>query len=395
MFRTTRHALGFSLFLIALFTSTPSLFAQKVKITRDLPPAIDLANKRIGLEITSTSGIPTSRLNTFKARLETALQSDKRFVIDQANPATLVRITATDSKVARNSLDMPIKGQQVKVDHVVGTLQVSFQAVDGVTKQPLDSQNLQAVVERNYFTLPVRRGFGGVLGGALNLIPAPTMNEDQIFNALVENIMGQITRRIAQTSETIDVGEPGEPLKKFRPKAANKEWVSLYDDLDEFKPKDDDKAEREYWLGVSKEAEAYETKDRAQARQSLVVASRHYGEAFKLKPDAFNYADSQHRAEESTILLAGANPNGATGVTSNTSRAVGPAGATAGGEEILTNDSIILAFSNKLPADLVLGLIKDAKKTQFDVTIVGLSRLSQAGVPANVLEAIREKAKSQ
>jgi hypothetical protein len=371
--------------------------AEGIVLTRNLPPTVDLANKRIALEVSTTNNIPSRYLETLKTRLAAGIQADKRFIIDSVGPATIVRLSATRLAITKNDIQMQIKGTDTKVTRVEGDLQVSFQALDAVTKEPLDSGNLQSVLQRNYYQI----SRGGLLAKIGDLAHQP-LSEEKTFDLLVTNLILQITRRMAQTRETINVGRPDGELKKFRDKAQSRAWVSLYDDLSDMTVFKDDyeKSQREYWMGVAKEAEAYETADRAQARSELVVAARHYDQAFKLKPDESMYMESKHRAEESTVLLAGATPTATpTQVSDGAAR---PAGGNSGalsapgpGDDVMTNDVVIYLLNSGMTPDGVIKLIKDTEKTRFDVGFQALGRLSSSKVPDNVIQAMRERAKGQ
>ncbi len=409
MFHLRKTLLILPLLSLSFLCATSSLSAQinlprvssdtGVVLVRTLPPTVDLSNKRIALEINSTTTIPKQSLDTLKVKLTTGLQADKRFIMDPANPATLVRLTATQLAITRKQSQAVIKGNPMDVTTLDGNLQVSFQALDAVSKQPLDSGNLEAKLQRNYYVVrnanngKTGLGFGNILRQTTNALQTTQLTDQQAFDLLVSTIMGQVTRRMAQTEETIKVGRPDGELRKFRDKAEHKQWVSLYDDLADLTTlkDDDDKAQREYWMGISKEAIGYETKDRAQARQALIEAARHYDQAFQLKPDESMFLDSKHRAEESTVLLAGATPGQASPADSN-SRDV----AQNGGDEIMTNDVVIYLLNNKMSPEAVIAIIKDpSTKTKFDVGFAALGRLAGSKVPDNVIQAMRERAKTQ
>src|SRR5262249_23490569 len=121
-----------------------------------------------------------------------------------------------------------------------------------------------------------------VLGLATNSVADsnPPSNTD-VLNILLDDIAAKVTRRIARTKGTLDFRLPGGALRAYNDKMRNKEWVALYDDLYTMKEPTapEDRAERLHWLGISKEATAYDTKDATEARKALLDADRHYQDA--------------------------------------------------------------------------------------------------------------------
>ena len=55
----------------------------------------------------------------------------------------------------------------------------------------------------------------------------------------------------------------------------------------------------------------------------------------------------------------------------------------------LTNDSVIEMVANKVPTSVILSQMR-ASKTNFVLTSAEVIRLSKAGVPGNIIEAMRD-----
>jgi hypothetical protein len=263
---------------------------------------------------------------------------------------------------------------------VNASLKVSLQVIDATKKTPLDSTNLESGFQKQYHTGPVQK----ILGVQIPLDRLPTMEE--VMNDLVDDTTSKVTRRIARTKGTVSFKLPGGELKAYQDKMRHKEWVPLYDDLSVMNEpaSADEKAARLYWMGISKEAPAYDMKDNAEARKSLLDADQHYKDAAALGTrEAGEYQNSSRRTEEAIVLLAGASPNAVPD----------SGGAKSAGADTLTNTGVIDMVKQGVAAEFVLDAITDARSTAFDVSPKGLGELTQAHVPAEVIRAMREKSK--
>ncbi len=58
-------------------------------------------------------------------------------------------------------------------------------------------------------------------------------------------------------------------------------------------------------------------------------------------------------------------------------------------DTVLTNDTVIDLVTNKVPASVIVGQIR-ASKTKFDLSSAELIRLTKAGVPAHIIEVMRD-----
>jgi hypothetical protein len=268
---------------------------------------------------------------------------------------------------------------------VTGNLQVSFQVLKAIGNAPLDSANLQAAFDQTYVLNPPKLG-------PVPMPAQPPATAQQVLDLLISNVTSQVVRRMAHTKEQIDIKLPGGDLKRFRDKAKNGEWVSLYDDLDVMTEpgKPEDKANRRFLMGVAKEASAYNISDKEQARKELLAAVRHYEEASKIRADEKQYKESARRAEESILLLEGPTPNTqllASGAAGDSSRSVGSSA-----EEAMTNDFVI-QMAKKVSESFLINMIKGAKNPAFDVSQSGLLRLATEGVPEGVIKVMMDRAK--
>ena len=63
-------------------------------------------------------------------------------------------------------------------------------------------------------------------------------------------------------------------------------------------------------------------------------------------------------------------------------------------EAVMNNDSILEMVKGKLPATLIVSQIRAAEKTDFNLSAAEVIRLSQAGVPESVIEAMRNPKKA-
>ncbi len=66
-----------------------------------------------------------------------------------------------------------------------------------------------------------------------------------------------------------------------------------------------------------------------------------------------------------------------------------PEPAPAAGPAVLTNDQIVDMVANKVPQSVILSQIRSSK-TNFDMSAAGVIKLAKAGVPAKIIEAMRD-----
>ena len=407
----THRSLTVLALLLSFATSSPPSFAQignpfsrggsnnnnsAVSLQRDLPPVVNLENTRIKLEVTA-AGSPPQYTQTLQTKLTTSIQGDKRFVVDPQSPNTLVNLTILKAAVTRGNSTATVAGKQVQVTRVTGNIQTVFQVIDVVTKKPMDSTPVESVFDRSYVIpqTPKLGGLGGLVGNAVTPV-IPT--DAQVMDQLTTDITQRVTRRMAATKETIPLSLPDGDLKSQQDKVKNKQWVALYDELDVMKPPNspEGQAQRQYWMGVAKEAQAYETQNRDDARKSLLTSVRHYQDAAKIQIDKPEYGDSARRAEESVVLLAGPSPDAATSgnsatLVSSNSNSKG----VSSNSDTMTNDHVIQLVKSGMDAAFLVEIVNDAKSPNFDVSPNGLVRLSQEKVPTNVIQAMRKRAAGQ
>jgi hypothetical protein len=367
-----------------------------VSLTRDLPPAVNLENTRIKLDVNAAGKMPPQSAQTLQTKLTTSIQGDKRFILDPQNPTTLVSLTVLKSGVTRNNVNATVSNKQVQITRVAGNIQMGFQVIDAVSKKPMDSTTLEAVFDRSYL-IPQTPKLGGLGGLVSNAVTPVIPNDAQVMEQLTTDITQRVTRRIASTKEVIPLSLPDGDLKSQQDKVKNKQWVALYDELDVMKPPNspEGQAQRQYWMGVSKEAQAYETQNRDDARKSLLTSVRHYQEAAKIQVDKPEYGESARRAEESVVLLAGPTPDGTAGAPATLVSSNGNSKGVSSNSDTMTNDHVIQLVKSGMDAALLVEIVNDAKSPNFDVSPNGLVRLSQEKVPTTVIQAMRKRAGGQ
>jgi hypothetical protein len=365
-----------------------------VSLQRDLPPVVNLENTRIKLEVNS-AGTPAQFTQTLQTKLTTSIQGDKRFVVDPQSPNTLVNLTVLKAAVSRSNSTTTVAGKQVQITRVTGNIQTVFQVIDVVTRKPMDSTPVESVFDRSYVIpqTPKLGGLGGLVGNAVTPV-IPT--DAQVMDQLTTDITQRVTRRMAATKETIPLSLPDGDLKSQQDKVKNKQWVALYDELDVMKQPNspEGQAQRQFWMGVAKEAQAYESQNRDDARKSLLTSVRHYQEAAKIQIDKPEYGDSARRAEESVVLLAGPTPDGARNSATLVSSNATSSGVSSN-SDTMTNDHVIQLVKSGMDQALLVEIVNDAKSPNFDVSPNGLVRLSQEKVPSNVIQAMRKRAGGQ
>jgi hypothetical protein len=181
------------------------------------------------------------------------IQKDPRFVLNDANPQTILKFTVTNFYTEKWTEKALGKADR---DAYRGKIEVSYQAIDVFTHTALDSENLVETAGYQPSALP----FSDVFNRSTKKVEAEgSVNECR--DQLISEIVDDMAKRIAPTDEPFQAELPGgkklEPLSNL---ALTHRWGALEEaaeKMDKF-PKPEDDSYREYLIAIAKEAQAYD-----------------------------------------------------------------------------------------------------------------------------------------
>jgi hypothetical protein len=390
-------------------SATQCLFGQgfglrktTMRLTRVVPPNVDLMDKRIKVEAKATSAVPPALVNNLRTKLITELQQDTRRIIDEKTPQIILRFTVTNFHAANREERRQCGNTPCNATVVTGDLQVSYQALNTENDAPVDSENLQAKYKEEFGQGAARKGgiFGGVpgLGQHANKGGMPDANE--LMNILVSDIVAQMARRAVTTDENFEVNLPGDKLKDASRLAQGGRWVEVAKEVESMTPfpKPEDDAYRFYMLGLAYEGQAYASTDQKSTRSHLANASINYKKAKQAKPkeEYFDVPENRvrlaivhydkldrQRAEYDKYL---AEKKGGKSVGGG---ATEPAGS--GDSDDLDNATIITMVKRGMDVNLISTLVKTGPNPKFKTSPQELLKLSDAGVPSPLISAMMER----
>jgi hypothetical protein len=305
--------------------------AKTVGIKRRLPAAVNLNQKRITVEALSAIQTQPELVPVLRTKLTTMIQGDSRFIVDNKNPQTILRLTVTNAYIDQKNYSVGTGSSAQNCVAFVGKVEVSYQAIDASNQAPLDSENLVSVVsaEPNAETSWKDTGWKDILHrggkGACGTEAKSSMHEAQ--DALVDGIVRQMGQRAAPTDEVITVKLPGRKLDSLSRLALAQRWGTLEEEADKMEklPKPEDDAYRIYLIALAKEAQAYDMAREAAQREEgkrndiseeqanadfqkaqhlLDDARKLYKDAIQAKPGEKEFQEPDARMERAIAVYA-------------------------------------------------------------------------------------------
>lgn len=299
--------------------------AKTVGIKRRLPAAVNLNQKRITVDALSAVPNQTELVMVLRTKLTTMIQGDSRFIVDDKNPQTILRLTITNSYVDEKSYVIGSGNTAQNCRSYVGKVEVSYQALDASNQAPLDSENLSSS------TSPDTSSSGGwkdILHrgkGACGTEGKSTVHEAR--DILVDGIVREMGQRAAPTDEVITVKLPGKKLDTLSRLALAQRWGTLEEEADKAEklPKPEDDAYRIYLIALAKEAQAYDLGREAAQREEgkrtdiseeqanadfnkaqhlLDDARKLYKDAIQAKPSEKEFQEPDARMERAISVYA-------------------------------------------------------------------------------------------
>jgi len=299
--------------------------AKTVGIKRRLPATVNLNQKRITVEALSAIPNQTELVAVLRTKLTTMIQGDSRFIVDDKNPQTILRLTITNSYIDPKKYEVGTGNSAQSCTAYVGKVEVSYQAIDASNQAPLDSENLVSSINAQPETVPGWKGMLHVGKGACGTEAKSSMHEAQ--DALVDGIVREMGQRAAPTDEIITVKLPGRKLDSLSSLAMAQRWGTLEEEAEkrEKLPKPEDDAYRIYLIALAKEAQAYdlarESAEREEGKRNdiseeqanaefqkaqhlLDDARRLYKDAIQAKPGEKEFQEPDARMERAIAVYA-------------------------------------------------------------------------------------------
>ena len=399
---------------------------ETVTLHRKLPSVFLLTGTQVSVKVISTAPNTTALGAQLGPMIETLLQqNDHRVSVENVKPQTLITCTISGyvPPAIVKSTSPPIvtkKGTTPGQDsyRVTGDLMVSYSARDDKSKRTLDANVLESKINTTYDGSGNKQAgsFGEVFGNLKHLrggskeMPTTTTDVDQL---MVRQIAWDVTRRVVNTDETLQVLLPKGKLEKAAKFAEAGAWSRMLEEAESTAAfaKPEEESYRLYDIGLAYEGMGYGAPDPKQALNLFEQASINYGKALDTNPNDKTLREPPTRIQEALVLLRTieerkkgqpvdelkAQVPAAVPVSSaseaKTSEQRGAPAAAAADEDTLTNQGIIELKKSGMDDANLLANIHDAKRVKFDLTIGGQKELMQAGISNGVLTAMRQRAK--
>jgi hypothetical protein len=419
---------------------------KEATLKRKLAPYVNIKNKRIKIIAEAQGNTPKDIAEVLKTKFVTDVQKDLGYIVDEANPETILKFTVTtfDAEVKQGTRQSG--SNTLPFTLVNGNVEVSYQALEAQSNAPLDSENLVESFKKEYSSpistdsAPLRKIpiFGG--------IPTPTPksagssaapSQSELRNNLINGIVKQMAQRAALVEENFPVKLPKGKLEDLSKVALTQSWGKVLEGAESMEPlpKEKDDSYRHYLIGLANEALAYEQTTNEATRDYLFRARKAYDDARTKYPGEEEYiqpwtrvdkALSQYekikrQAEEYRNYLASKkveskSPAPVQGAQSNSTLAnsipsgekspdqkksddkpAASGGGSGGNEAVWDNQMVIKIWKQGNVTEQRLGeFVKNAPTHKFDpFSAQGVLELTGAGVPQSVIDAMIQKVKPQ
>ncbi len=419
--------------------STAIAFAQfndwkgqklQAKLKRKHPPEYFIIGTAVRLQVSSQISSGNHYVGLLKARLESGLfAQDSRLRSEERNPQTIIsceitRIDADDNRwEQRTTTERQKTGERqewnqkkgkydtkdvytdVRVTRryriVKGGINISYQTRDARTRETLDSQNIPASFGNEYL-----EGNGA-------------LSDHEVIEMLVNSAVEQIVRRLTPTTELLTVNLPRGKVEDFSKLGQAGLWEKMREGVEKMGilPKLSDEAYRQFGLGISNEALAYQQEKLEDSIKLFEEATINYNKALELKPDEKYFRDPLARLEQSLaqykklasqqVIYARSQlppkspeQSGLSGSKGEINAQITPPRQSQKtpapkGPPALTNRKVIEMVAVGVDVADIITTINEAPVVQFDFSADAVMDLSRSNVPKSVSDAMRLKQKRQ
>jgi hypothetical protein len=417
---------------------------KEATLKRKLAPYVNIKNKRIKIIAEAQGNTPKDIAEVLKTKFVTDVQKDLGYIVDEANPETILKFTVTtfDAEIKQGTRQSG--SSAVPFTLVNGNVEVSYQALEAQSNAPLDSENLVESFKKEYSTpistdsVPLRKI--PILGGIPTPAPksagssaAPSQSE--LRNNLINGIVKQMAQRAAPVEEHFPVKLPKGKLEDLSKVALTQSWGKVLEGAESMEPlsKEKDDSYRHYLIGLANEALAYEQTTSESTRDYLFRARKAYDDARTKYPGEEEYLQPwtrvdkalaqyekiKRQADEYRNYLANkpiskspapVQPTQSDSTPANSTPAgekspdqkrsdASPAvsGGSATNEAVWDNQMVIKIWKQgNVTEQRLVEFVKNAPTQKFDpFSAQGVLELTGAGVPQSVIDAMIQKVKPQ
>ncbi len=398
---------------------------SKVVLHRKLPAVIHLTDTTVSVKALPRTAQQAAAAQLLSELLQTdILKNDNSLRLDMTSPAVVISCTITNFDVpprqtySRNEVVFE-KGKPVQKPKtyykVIGALDADLRVSDRSGKT-LDSNSLSVKYSREFgqgtnqatdqqglstFFNPLKRI--AKPNESVDETAAPPTAEE-LQQELVRRVVAQITPRLVNTDEAVEVFLARGKLDDANKLAVSGLWSRNLESLETMTPLSTprDDAYRMYNIGVANEALGYQADDRKTAKGFFEESAINYGKAIDANPEDKIFIEAQNRIELAVTYYKKLEDRGLKAVevssgSNRTSKGI-DAGASSGAPDqkstVLTNGKIIEMFESGVDEPSILAAIHDAPVAQFDVSADGLIDLAKNGVKGKIPAAMRERART-
>ncbi len=419
---------------------------KKITLQRRLPSAVHLQNSKISVKVTAENSKNSAVAGTLRDALEVELlKNNPKLTVDNAHPDVTIECKITELNTPQpQTVTRKVASEKGLTDQkfleVSGTMQVAYKAIDTHAGRTVDAYN---VVENYQHEL--EGGGGGNVGtktyhdlksqfgkikpgkkdtGNASLDPDLVQTPDQVAQVMMEREVKDISSRLVDTSENVEVLLGRGKLDDSDRLADQGLWTRMAEGLETMTPfpKPEDDAYRVYNLGVAYEAMAYAAKDPKAAKTYLEQAAINYGKAIdddksekyflepqtRIETAAAHYKLIEERAAEPAPAPAPTSASASSSGSSSASKGHGGSSSKSGssahktaaassasapaGAKPLTNQDVIEMAKAGMDEDNLIANIREAKAVNFDLSTQGQIDLLHNGIKGKVLTAMRTRA---
>jgi len=422
---------------------------KETTLKRKLAPYVVIKNKRIKIVAEALGNTPKDVAEVLKTKFVTDVQKDLGYIVDEANPETILKFTVTTFDMEFRQAARQLGEVTVPITLVNGNVEVSYQALEAQSNAPLDSENLVESFKKEFSyasnsTASNSKSKSNSVWGKLNPMDKITTataqkgsdsgippSQSELRNYLINGIVKLMAQRAAPVEERFPVKLPRGRFEDLSKVALTQSWGKVLEGAERMEqlPKEKDDSYRHYLIGLANEALAYEQTTNDATRDYLFRARKayddarvkHAGEEEYIQPwtrvdkALTQYDKIKRQAEEYRNYMAakggskspapvqGPQPNSipASGKTVNKDKSddkpVVSSGGSGGNEAAWDNQMVIKLWKQgNITEQRLVEFVKNAPTHKFDpFSAHAVLELTGAGVPQSVIDAMIQKAKPQ
>lgn len=284
-----------------------SLRKKKIELAIRQPGKVRLANTSFALTGSSTNREYVSVQESLLATLETELISNEKTLIRQPVPTSAdwiinVRITGFSNPQPLVQ-QVGAGGSSGSYLRWTGSLGLAYQVADRGGRAH-DAGNVRYVYDKQFESKAkglsvssIRRWVPGLGNKAV-----PSTPED-VKQILIREVVHQIATRLGNTSTKVDVQVAGgdEHMNRAADFLENRLWARALEELQSTPPyaKPSEEAYRQYNLGLTYEAIAYDAKTSADQRTNLYKSQEYYDKALEMNRKEKYFIETISRTRDS------------------------------------------------------------------------------------------------